>query len=75
MKKLFTFRPATIGTAVHVCGAELFFFYALHSIPCIGFIARFGDKSIYFSGDTFYAPDKIRETYVDKGNVNKKFFK
>jgi ribonuclease BN (tRNA processing enzyme) len=57
MKTLFTFRPATIGNKLNVYGADFEFFYSLHTIPCIGFVASYHGKSIYFSGDTLYNPD------------------
>ena len=39
------------------------FFYSFHSIPCLGFTAHFENKSIYFSGDTFYNPDRLKELW------------
>jgi len=56
MKTLFTFRPAIIGSKQNVYGANFEFFYSLHTIPCIGFVASYQGKSIYFSGDTLYNP-------------------
>lgn len=39
-----------------VNGASINVFYALHTIPCIGFIIKYHDRSIYFSADTYYDP-------------------
>lgn len=63
IKTLFAYRPAIIGRPVRVNGAEFFFHYSLHSIPCIGFTVKMLDKSIYFSGDTFYEPDGIKKMF------------
>ena len=57
ISKLFKFRPAIIGSPLRINGAIFNFFYSLHVIPCIGFTINYLDKSIYFSGDTFYEPD------------------
>lgn len=59
LKNLFTFKPAYIGSSCKINGGELEFYYALHSIPCVGIICRYGGKSIYFSADTFYDPQSI----------------
>jgi ribonuclease BN (tRNA processing enzyme) len=56
LRKLFTFRPVIIGTALNIYGAEFEFFYSMHTIPTIGFTVSLEHKSIYFSGDTFYDP-------------------
>jgi phosphoribosyl 1,2-cyclic phosphodiesterase len=72
LKKFFKFRPAMIGNECKVNGGSIEFYYALHSIPCIGFICRYQGKSIYFSGDTFYYPEKMKETYVDVGKMTQK---
>lgn len=56
LRKLFTFRPVIIGTALNIYGANFEFFYSMHTIPSIGFRVSLENKSIYFSGDTFYDP-------------------
>lgn len=60
LKVLFTFRPAIIGKPVSVHGAKFNFFYSLHTIPCMGFECKYEGKSIYFSGDTFYDPERLK---------------
>jgi ribonuclease BN (tRNA processing enzyme) len=45
-----------IGEPLIINGATFTFLYQLHVIPTIGFIVKLHDKSIYFSGDTFYDP-------------------
>jgi hypothetical protein len=57
MRNLFNFRPVIIGSKQNVKGALFSFFYSIHTIPCIGFEVELDDKSIYFSGDTFYDPE------------------
>ena len=60
---LFKFRPVIIGAPLSLNGATFRFFYSLHSIPCIGFEVFLQDKSIFFSGDTFYDPKKMLEMH------------
>lgn len=60
LRRTFSFRPVCIGQATPINGAELFFFYTLHSIPTIGFEAFYGGKSLAFSSDTLYDPAEIR---------------
>ncbi len=59
LRETFSFLPVTIGEAIPINGAELFFFYTLHSIPTIGFEAFYGGKSLAFSSDTLYDPPEI----------------
>lgn len=61
LRRLFMFHPAKIGAPVRVHGAEIWFFYTLHSIPCVGFEVFYGGKSIAFSADSLYDPRRIRE--------------
>lgn len=58
MKQLFIFRPVTLGTKLNIFGAQFEFFYAFHTIPCIGFKVTCQEKSLYYSADTFYNPEK-----------------
>ena len=60
LRRTFSFCPVKIGAPTAVNGAELFFFYTLHSVPTIGFEAFYGGKSLAFSGDTLYEPEQIR---------------
>jgi phosphoribosyl 1,2-cyclic phosphodiesterase len=61
LSSLFKFRPVTIGSPCFINGGQFKFFYSLHSIPAIGFSAEFKGKSIFFSADTFYHPEKMLE--------------
>eukprot|EP00743_Colponemidia_sp_Colp-15_P007608 GILK01008231.1.p1 GENE.GILK01008231.1~~GILK01008231.1.p1 ORF type:complete len:784 (+),score=143.48 GILK01008231.1:66-2417(+) len=63
LRRLFVFRPASIGRALKLHGAEFNFFYSLHAIPCIGFEVYFGGKSIFFSGDTCNDPPRLNALY------------
>lgn len=58
VKSLFRFKPVTIGASLYINGAVFKFFYSLHSIPAIGFEVFCSEKSLYFSADTFYEPEK-----------------
>lgn len=59
LRATFSFIPIRIGQAMPINGAELFFFYTLHSIPTIGFEAFYGGRSLVFSSDTLYDPPQI----------------
>lgn len=61
IQMLFKFRPVIIGAPLSLNGATFRFFYSLHSIPCIGFEVFLQDKSIFFSGDTYFDPKKMLE--------------
>ena len=63
VQMLFKFRPVIIGAPLSLNGATFRFFYTLHSIPCIGFEVFLQDKSIFFSGDTFFDPKKMLEMH------------
>jgi CRP-like cAMP-binding protein/ribonuclease BN (tRNA processing enzyme) len=59
LRRLFVYRPVTIGAPLRIHGGEFRFFYALHSIPTIGFETWFGGKSLCYSSDTLYQPERI----------------
>ena len=60
---LFKFRPVIIGTPMNIHGGSFRFHYALHTIPTLGFDVSFGNKSIFFSGNTFYYPKKLKKLF------------
>lgn len=70
LRRTFSFCPVKIGAPTSIHGAELFFFYTLHSIPTIGFEAFYGGKSLAFSGDTLYQPEEIKRL-ADTGVITK----
>ena len=51
------YRPAIIGIPLNIYGAYFNFFYAMHTIPSLGFSVKLENKSIYFSSDTFFDPE------------------
>ncbi len=70
LRRTFVFRPVRIGASVPVHGGELRFFHPLHSIPTIGFEAYYGGKSLVFSADSLYDPQRI-EKMVEDGWVTR----
>lgn len=62
-KSMFLFRPITIGNSIDILGATFKFFYSYHSIPCIGFEITFCGRTIFFSGDTYYDPEGLRDRF------------
>lgn len=69
LRRTFSFRPVGIGQPTQINGAELYFFYTLHSIPTIGFEAFYGGKSLAFSADTLYEPNEIHRL-ADAGVIS-----
>ena len=73
LRRTFTFCPVKIGAPMRVHGAELRFFYTLHSIPCVGFEVFYGGKSLVVSADTLYDPERVRalaaEGVLQKGRA------
>ncbi|RYE86756.1 MAG: cyclic nucleotide-binding domain-containing protein, partial [Myxococcales bacterium] len=59
LRRTFIFNPVKIGAPTRVHGAEIKFFYTLHSIPALGFELFHGGKSLAFSGDSLYDPDRL----------------
>jgi CRP-like cAMP-binding protein len=59
LRRTFVFNPIKIGAPTRIHGAELKFFYTLHSIPALGFELVYGGKSLAFSGDSLYDPERI----------------
>jgi hypothetical protein len=68
---LFKFRPVTIGSKCYINGGMFKFFYSLHTIPAIGFEVHHNGKSLYFSADTFYDPERMQEM-VKNGVMSQK---
>jgi len=73
LRDLFRFKPVIINAPLFINGACFKFFYSFHSIPAIGFEVFYGQKSLYFSADTFYDPPKLKEL-VDQGIMTEKRF-
>lgn len=66
LRKLFLFRPIIIGEKTAVYGGHIQFFYALHSIPCVGFAAYCNGKSMVYSADSYNDPPGIHK-FFEKG--------
>jgi CRP-like cAMP-binding protein/phosphoribosyl 1,2-cyclic phosphodiesterase len=64
LRRLFVFRPVTIGAPLTIHGGEVRFFYSLHSIPTIGFECWYGGKSLAYSSDTLYEPTRFAEMHA-----------
>lgn len=66
ISKLVKFRTVYVGHPVNIFGAKFHFFYSFHSIPAICFEVHFQDKKIFFSGDTFFDPPKLKQIFETK---------
>ena len=51
LRQLFSFQPVFVGRPVTIHGGEFDIFYALHSIPTMGFRLRFQGRSFVYSSD------------------------
>ncbi|HKA87631.1 MAG TPA: cyclic nucleotide-binding domain-containing protein [Haliangiales bacterium] len=63
LRRLFQFRPVAVGGPLRIHGAQFRFFYALHSIPTVGFECFFGGKSFAYSSDTLFDPARIESMH------------
>lgn len=70
LDRLFVPRPAIVGDLTAVYGGYIEFFYSLHSIPCVGFVAHCNGKSLIYSGDTYNDEAGIKRLY-EKGLMTK----
>ncbi|MBI4510347.1 MAG: cAMP/cGMP-dependent 3',5'-cyclic-AMP/GMP phosphodiesterase [Deltaproteobacteria bacterium] len=64
LRRLFVFRPVTLGAPQRIQGAEFRFFYSLHAIPTVGFECYLGGKSFVYSADTMYDPPRIEAMHA-----------
>lgn len=61
VQKLFQYRFVEVGHPTLILGARFTFGYAFHSVPTINFEVQFEGKKFFFSGDTYYNPEKLSE--------------
>lgn len=66
MNRLIRFRTVYVGHPVSICGAKFYFSYSFHSIPALCFEVHFRDKKFFFSGDTFFDPEALKDIYENK---------
>src|SRR5208283_1176959 len=57
----FNFYPVKMNVHYNIHGAIFSFFYALHSIPTIGFHFTYRNKTYYYSSDHLNEPGQIKE--------------
>eukprot|EP00924_Labyrinthula_sp_SR-Ha-C_P003287 snap_masked-scaffold_15-processed-gene-5.1-mRNA-1 protein AED:0.09 eAED:0.15 QI:0/0/0/1/1/1/6/0/889 len=48
-------KPVSKGASMNLHGAQWYFRYSLHTIPCVGFTVCFRGKTLTYSGDTHYS--------------------
>ena len=73
LKRLFHHRHVIIGHPINIFGANFTFEYTFHSLPALCFSVEYQGKKMFFSGDTFYHPTKLRELY-EQGLFSKERF-
>lgn len=65
------YRKIKIGYPIYLLGARFIFSYSFHSLPALRFEVEFENKKLFFSCDTFYNPEKLKEIYEKKGIFSK----
>jgi CRP-like cAMP-binding protein/ribonuclease BN (tRNA processing enzyme) len=65
LRMLYEFRAVRIGEPMNLHGSSMKFFYALHTIPCIGFECTLGTESLVYSADTLNDPPRIKQMQAD----------
>ena len=73
LRRLFSFQPIYIGRPVTIHGGEFDIFYALHSIPTMGFRLSFQGKSFVYSSDHQGDPE-VQKTMLSKGLITEERF-
>jgi len=63
-------KAAIIGEPLRFQGANFYFIYTLHTVPCIGFRVEWRGRSMVFTGDHFNSPSDIYKLQV-KGVMTK----
>ena len=71
--QLFTYNPVKLNTQFNIHGAIFTFFYTLHSIPTIGFMFSYRNKSFIYSSDHLNEPTIIKDMnakgYIGDGRM------
>ncbi|MFP4115330.1 MAG: cAMP/cGMP-dependent 3',5'-cyclic-AMP/GMP phosphodiesterase [Spirochaetota bacterium] len=70
LRRLFSFQQVFIGRPVTIHGGEFDIFYALHSIPTMGFRLSFQGKTFVYSSDHQGDP-QVQRTMLDQGAMNR----
>jgi len=65
LRRLFVFQPVQVDDTIKLHGSVISFFYTLHAIPCMAFQIKFMGKSLVYSADTCYIPDRIQGMQKD----------
>lgn len=73
LRKLFSFQPIYIGRPITIHGGEFDIFYALHSIPTMGFKLSFQGRTFVYSSDHQGDP-AVQKTMLEKGLIERPRF-
>lgn len=63
LQNLINYKPLRIGVPTAILGAKFYFRYSLHPVPTIQLEIYFQGKSLFYTGDHVYDPDKWKELY------------
>lgn len=64
------FRAARVGEPLRIFGSDFYFFFTLHTIPCVGFRVEWRGRSVVFTGDHLNNPE-VMEELVEKGVMSR----
>ncbi|MFW5850329.1 MAG: cyclic nucleotide-binding domain-containing protein [Spirochaetota bacterium] len=73
LRRLFSFQPVYIGRPVTIHGGEFDIFYALHSIPTMGFRLSFQGRSFVYSSDHQGDPE-VQKKMLEEGAMDRPRF-
>ena len=73
LRRLFSFQPIYIGRPVTIHGGEFDIFYALHSIPTMGFRLSFQGRTFVYSSD-HQADPEVQRTMLAQGKMSEERF-
>lgn len=73
LRRLFSFQPIYIDRPLTIHGGEFDIFYALHSIPTMGFRLSFQGRSFVYSSD-HQADPAVQRTMLEQGNMSEERF-
>ena len=74
LQNLVQFRTLRMGHPTYIFGARFTFHYSFHTIPTLCFEIDFKGKKFYFSGDTLYDPELLRNIYETQDIFSKERF-
>jgi len=73
LKSLFNYSQVKIGGSEFIHNGEFNFFYALHSIPCMGFTLKYAGKTFVYSSDHNNEPGLHKKLFDENVITEKRY--